>query len=419
MPYTKWTKEFTYASWGIENEFNASHCAFSGRDAVRKTREALEAAGIKWMSVVHDGSSNVDVEIVTPPFVDCPEFWEDYSKVMQVCKDLGLRYVDGCGLHLHTGIYRTKVGLNASEFWAKTKANAERGLSFERIRDEVCQRGDNEAMSFDLIHDIVRFYAQNQTKIDAAMPQSRAAQDGRSMITSISRLLLYPEFESAQDISALGGVMRRGLDGWAVSAKYNAVNILTVEEKETIEFRQHPATLSTPKIRNWLRLMQSIVDTCDTKRLPVMRAETQQTEVTATETVTTPVAPYRRGSNMDIIWRACRFEGGAPVRQLMALTGWDADTIRPRISEMRQAHGHDAVITHTQQSYNHRYGESNGRYDLGGYEVREEYERTVTQTVSTPVDTVPEAVPECIFDNVPSALAGYFQQGSVTRIRIS
>jgi hypothetical protein len=30
------------------------------------------------------------VELVFPPAVDCPEFWADYSKAMEVCANLGL-----------------------------------------------------------------------------------------------------------------------------------------------------------------------------------------------------------------------------------------------------------------------------------------------------------------------------------------
>ena len=34
-----------------------------------------------------------------------------------------------------------------------------------------------------------------------------------------------------------------------------------------------------------------------------------------------------------------------------------------------------AVITHTQQSYGHRYGSSNGAHDQCGYEIPETYQR--------------------------------------------
>ena len=70
------------------------------------------------------------------------------------------------------------------------------------------------------------------------------------------------------------------------------------------------------------------------------------------------------------------------MSEISAATGWTADTIRARVSEWRNTHGDQAVITHTQQAYGHRYGASNGGHDLNGYEIAREIETTVAGGVA-------------------------------------
>ena len=59
----------------------------------------------------------------------------------------------------------------------------------------------------------------------------------------------------------------------------------------------------------------------------------------------------------------------------MAATGWTPNDIRRTVSEWRAAHGDQAVITHSQQSYGARYGSTNGAHDQTGYEIPETYQR--------------------------------------------
>jgi hypothetical protein len=75
------------------------------------------------------------------------------------------------------------------------------------------------------------------------------------------------------------------------------------------------------------------------------------------------------------MWSLIRRDDGATTREIADATGWTAQTIRARISEMRREHGEQAVICHTQQAYGHSYGSSNGEHDLNGYMVPATIER--------------------------------------------
>ena len=53
---------------------------------------------------------------------------------------------------------------------------------------------------------------------------------------------------------------------------------------------------------------------------------------------------------------------------------------------MRRSHGDAAIVCHTQQTFGHRYGSSNGEHDLNGYEVLQQ----VTTQVAGGVALYPE-----------------------------
>ena len=102
----------------------------------------------------------------------------------------------------------------------------------------------------------------------------------------------------------------------------------------------------------------------------------------------------------------------------MHLTGMSAQNIRARFSEIRNLIGQDAVLTYTQQHYNHRYGSSNGNYDLGGYEILTSFNRTeaiVSQAGLLPHDQIGDL---SIWAGMPYDVVQYFQSGRVTTTRI-
>ena len=434
MTYNIHTVEYTKPIFGIENEFNARgflsrHRASRG-DAIDITRDALEQKGIDWINVVSDGTGAVDVELVFPPAVDCPEFWQDYSNAMQVCTEFGLRYVQNCGLHVHIGTRRTIPAINCIEFWEASKARARNGI-FKP--DSRFLMGDDNVMSFPLIKDIVRFYALNQHFIDDAMPASRANQPASSMISSMAWVNGNAEFEQTSTLEELSHLIyrhnRQNNAGWTACSeeggvKFNAVNVGTFQ-RGTIEFRQHPATMSSQKAKDWVSLLTNAIEVCDRERL-IDSANIDQTPVvsTETETVTTPVRPFREGSNIGQLYTMARQEGGATVRDMMHQTGMGRNNIVARFTDIRNRIGQDAVLTYTQQHYNHRYGSSGGMHDLGGYEILTEYTRQVTVpsangVINRPEDsvTVRDDAPTSITHNLSYQVARNFMQGPVTRLR--
>ena len=430
MTYNIHTVEYTKPVFGIENEFNARgflsrHRASRG-DAIDLTKAALRNVGIDWIDVIRDGTGAVDVELVFPPAVDCPEFWNDYSTAMQACKDLGLRYVKNCGLHVHVGTRRTIPAINSAEFWEASKARARGGI-FKP--DSRFLMGDDNVMSFPLIKDIVRFYALNQSFIDNAMPASRANQPANSMISSMAWVNGNAEFEQTSTLEELSHLIyrhnRQNSAGWTACSeeggvKFNAVNVGSFQ-RGTIEFRQHPATMSSQKARDWMLLLTNAIEICDRERLTDSANINQPPVVTTeTETITTPDCPYNQNSNIGQLYIMARQQGGATVREMMHQTGMEAQNIRSRFSEIRRRIGQDAVLTYTQQHYNHSYGSSNGQYDLGGYEVLTEYSRQIS---AAPVAASPGSVfvrddaPTSITHNLSYQTARNFMQGSVTRLR--
>ena len=434
MTYNIHTVEYTKPIFGIENEFNArgflSRSRARAGDAVDLTKDALDRVGIDWVKVVEDGTSEVDVELVFPPAVDCPEFWQDYSNAMQVCADLGLRYVKKCGLHVHIGTRRTIPALNSVGFWEASKDRARAGIFKPAGRFLM---DDSNVMSFPLIKDIVRFYALNQSFIDDAMPASRANQPANSMISSMAWINGSAEFEQTSTLEELSHLIyrhnRQNNPGWTADTEYggvkfNAVNVASFQSG-TIEFRQHPATMSSQKAKDWVALLTNAIEVCDRQRL-TDSANIDQTPVVTTEpeTVSTPVCPFREGSNIGQLYTMARQEGGATVRDMMHQTGMGRNNIVARFTDIRNRIGQDAVLTYTQQHYNHRYGSSGGRHDLGGYEILTEYTRQVTaasanSVINRPEDsvTVRDDAPTSITHNLPYQVARNFMQGPVTRLR--
>ena len=266
----------------------------------------------------------------------------------------------------------------------------------------------DEPMQFELLKDVVRRYSINQTTIDAFMPQSRVSPNRAAhMLRSIAHLTREHEagFEATETVSQLDNV---------IGGKFNAVNVSTWS-RGTIEFRQHPATLSSGKVMNWVSLLIGLIEDSDANRIDYAPSATRE----VTEAVASPVQPYRRNSNIGLLWSACRITGGASVRQLVNITGMTPQNIRARFSEMRSAHGDDVIVTHTQQSYNNAYGSSNGQYDLGGYEVLEQVERTTSQASSGVCLMSDDIIGSTdIYEGLPHSIARYFQRGVVTQTRL-
>ena len=411
---TYWKQDYTLPTFGAELEyyFSSSAC-----QSIRKVEQTLYDAGFTWLDVKPDGTVEVDVEIVTPPLPDVPQVWADLSAIMEICKNLGLKYRKKCGLHIHIGKKRLKPAVNIDAYIEHVKQRAS-GVSFLMPSDDWFAGDD---MSPKLVKDVIRRYATHQDAIDDFMPVSRGDNSaGRDnyMFRGMARAVgeYASRFDACQTISDL-----RDFNSIGRSGKYNAVNLETWN-KGTIEFRQHPSTLSSGKVRNWVRFLVTLIETSDCERVNYGQAIVSQSAPVETETsYQTPATPYRRGSNIGMLYGACRVEGGATVRQLMSITGMGADNIRARISEIRNAIGQDAVITYTQQQYNHRYGASGGSHDLGGYEILQEVtRREIAPQNAVEGDLLPSDIigSDSIWHGLPYDIVQYFQAGRVTSTRL-
>ena len=411
---TYWKQDYTLPTFGAELEyyFSSSAC-----QSIRKVEQTLYDAGFTWLDVKPDGTVEVDVEIVTPPLPDVPQVWADLSAIMEICKNLGLKYRKKCGLHIHIGKKRLKPAVNIDAYIEHVKQRAS-GVSFLMPSDDWFAGDD---MSPKLVKDVIRRYATHQDAIDDFMPVSRGDNSaGRDnyMFRGMARAVgeYASRFDACQTISDL-----RDFNSIGRSGKYNAVNLETWN-KGTIEFRQHPSTLSSGKVRNWVRFLVTLIETSDCERVNYGQAIVSQSAPVETETsYQTPAKPYRRGSNIGMLYGACRVEGGATVRQLMSITGMGADNIRARISEIRNAIGQDAVITYTQQQYNHRYGASGGSHDLGGYEILQEVtRREIAPQNAVEGDLLPSDIigSDSIWHGLPYDIVQYFQAGRVTSTRL-
>ena len=412
---TYWKQDYTYPTFGAELEYYFSMPSVC--NSIREVEQALYEAGFTWLQVKLDGTYEVDVEIVTPPLPDVPQVWADMSAIMEICKSLGLKYRKKCGLHIHIGKKRLKPAVNIDAYIDHVKQRAS-SVSFSMPSDDWFAGAD---MSPKLVKDVIRRYAMHQDAIDDFMPVSRGGGcDGRDnyMFRGMARAVgeYASRFEACQTISDL-----RDFNSIGRSGKYNAVNLETWN-KGTIEFRQHPSTLSSGKVRNWVRFLVTLIETSDIGRVNYGQAIASQPAPVETETTyQTPDCPYRHSSNIGMLYRSCRIEGGATVRQLINITGMSRDNIVARMSEIRNAIGQDAVLTYTQQQYNHRYGTSEGAHDLGGYEILQEVtRREIAPQNAVEGDLLPSDMiaSDSIWHGLPYDIVQYFQRGRVTSTRL-
>lgn len=435
-----WNQENTNATGGFEIELaHPDHDSRSTRDALlRRLRYAFEAAGLTHFGVVSDGSENVTAEIVTPPLpIRSDRTYRIISEALTIAKQEGFRYQMNCGLHVHIGVRRLKAGIDLNHYTDEALRKARQSWGDANGSDANMRYPDadlwftpaSEGMQFELIKDVCYRYGKDHDRIDAAMPRSRVQPSsgfwtsprcphtGRrydyAMLRTIAQNATDERFLNADTNSEIGraGYVERlaGLlarDEVSYRQRYRTIN-LTSYPNGTIEFRQHPTTLSSKKIRLWAEFILNIIEYSDAKRI-------RYAEQLQTETVYSPDCPFRYSSNIGQLYQmARRTEGGATVQEMQMQTGMSADNIRARFTEIRQRIGHDLVVTHTQQAYNHRYGTSRGLYNLGGYEILDSVQRTVTGAASASID---HSVPEGVFNGQPYSIVRWIGEGRVTDI---
>ena len=354
----------TYLTGGGEIEI---HNQNRNQLSVNDWQNLLDRNGYGWVEAKHDQSPNVDCEFVLPPFPlhMAGGAHDDIRMLLEFIERNGGRVTkSGCGLHVHIG---NRVVRNQSprDFWQASKQAFAAPDRCYYVAPDMA-----DTMPLALVRDVIQRYADHQSDIDAILAPSRREHGNASRFCRSIRNVGFAghnadQFGAAENASRMADIL---------GGKFGAINMSTWSRLGTVEFRQHQATLDIEKLEAWCLLIDAMFRYSDLQRLDYTAPQTT--------TVATPEAPHRNGSRLAVMWDMCRRDGGAHVSDISAATGWTADTIRARVSEWRNTHGDQAVITHTQQAYGHRYGSSNGGHDLNGYEIARQVETTVAGGVA-------------------------------------
>jgi len=324
-------------AFGIELEFS--------NVTPRLIEAAFAQASIEGMTVKADATPTVTAEINFPPLAPCPFAWRYIRSVMDALSSIGADVNGACGFHVHISNAPLADGITPASF-------SRHSIEAAHNRQPVPALF-GEPLGAVAVRDIVQRYTAAQPLIDVMHPPSRT--NNRYCQPLTNRLARITAASTIAELSA------------ATNGKFSTINLATWS-RGTIEFRQAAGTTEFEKVEAWVLFLLNLIRWTTTERL--------DHSATVTTEHVTPERPYRAGSRIDVIWRACRnTPGGATVRELMTITGTTAVNIRARISEMRTQHGDDAIITHTQQANGHAYGDGD---DLARYEIRERW--TTTQT---------------------------------------
>ena len=357
-----------YPTFGHEVE-----CANGGDSrnwSISRWQDELNDAGYTWVKAVHDGTVEVDVEFIIPPFPLCDEAKQDIANLFSFIESKGA--IVGrpkLGGHVHMGNRLVQGNISESDFWRSSKNEV---ITSGRYYNPTSSM--TAPMPLSLVKDVISRYAEHKRDIDSILPRSR--RDGQnSMIRNIDHVSPngrdYTVFMQAENWRRMDDIL---------GGKFRLINISNWSRLNTIEFRQHQSTLDATKLFNWCHLIANMFQHSDWHRMDY--------NAPSSIIVNTPENPFRRGSRIGVLYMAMRVDGGATTRDLMNATGWSADTIRARVSEIRNREdiGQDGLLCHTQQAYGNSYGTSQGEHDLNGYEVV----RTIETQVQGGVGLMPE-----------------------------
>ena len=328
----------------------------SGGGNYNEWESRLHSAGFDWVRVVFDGTPVVDAEIILPPFdIEMRGgVADDISRLFTFIEENGGSVARrDLGGHVHIG-NRAIKNMTPREHWLQSKQLMRDRNAFFVPSDDCCA----DVMPLILAKDVAARYAEHFDAINSILPASRRANRYAQRLDHIApNGRRHDEFMAAQSASDMARL---------IGGKFYAVNLETWT-RGTMEFRQHQATMDVAKLAAWCALLDAMFRHSDHYRVDY--------NAQGITTMPTPAQPYRASSRIGVMWSLIRRDNGATTRELMNATGWTAQTVRARISEMRRDHGDQTVICHTQQAFGHSYGASNGEYDLNGYMVPETIER--------------------------------------------
>lgn len=201
---------------------------------------------------------------------------EGLQEVEQVCEalqDFGCTVNKKCGLHVHVGVAGSDL---------------------------------------DFFKTITKLYATYEPVIDSFMPGSRRESQNaycRSM-TTLSRARI----EEATTLPAVISAATSASPG--SESRYYKLNLAAYNRHQTVEFRQHSATLEGRKVRNWTTLCLRMVAAAKNGVNLNPRAETAQV-----------VNRARPGSNAHLIGEMLLRPEGVTRQEALRATGWPSISI--------------------------------------------------------------------------------------------
>ena len=133
--------------------------------------------------------------------------------------------------------------------------------------------------------------------------------------------------------------------------------------------------MSSQKLLNWVKTIKHIYNNssnnCNWSTYVV-------SESTRTIVSTTPTQHNNGRSFVARVYDMCRNHNngqGATIEEIMNVTNAGDQNIRSRISELRRTYGQGAIVTHTQQSNDHVYGDGQ---IYCRYQILHSFNKTVT-----------------------------------------
>ena len=320
---------------------------------------------LNFIYVKTDGTSGVDFEIAFPILsVDSELSWYYVNKVLTLLVNNGCSVKRCCGVHCHIGLKPISVNITNDAF---TK------LSIDKYRDNRTYISQSSS-SFDdvldnaIIKDVVLRYAIHQLEINKIFPPSRTNNrfaQGLDLCVDAIR-------QCDGSISSLMNAIQRH-SSTNRRDKFFAINLQSYARYGTIEFRQHSATLERDKVKPFVMMLANMFNHSINNRLLANNSRIERQEL--------PTNPFNPRTKLGLLWSLCKTENGATAREIMAHCNIsNVKSVKRTISTMRSRFGHNAIETLNQQHYNHRYGTSNGEYDLLGYKILTHIDVAITSS---------------------------------------
>jgi len=197
---------------------------------------------VNYWKLVPDGSVAGGAEIVSP-ILRGEEGVEQVVKMCNILRKLNCKVNNTCGLHVHIGVEK-EVEENDVKFFKN----------------------------------LLRIYTSFEHVIDSFMPPSRRAS-ANSYCASLKDI----NPQSTEEFKTVADVMR------ARFGRYYKINMESLNNYKTVEFRQHSGTLDGTKIVSWINFCFKIVEKAKTE-IPEVFAPSMIEETV----LQNPVMPYIR-----------------------------------------------------------------------------------------------------------------------------